>query len=74
VRGVIGDACSSLHSVEQERTGNTVVVTILRQRPANAICTQIARLYDDTIRLDGAFPPGAYVVRVNGTETSFVTD
>jgi hypothetical protein len=74
VRGVIGDGCSSLHSVEQERTGNAVVVTILRQRPANAICTQIARLYDDTIRLDGAFPPGTYVVRVNGTETSFVTD
>jgi hypothetical protein len=73
VRGVIGDGCSSLHSVDQARTGNTVVLTILRQRPANAICTQIARLYDDTIRLEGAFPPGAYVLNVNGTETSFAT-
>jgi hypothetical protein len=71
VRGVIGDGCSSLHPVEQERTGSTVVLTILRERPANAICTQIALLYDDTIRLEGTFPPGAYVLRVNGTETSF---
>ncbi len=74
VHGVIGDGCSSLHSVEQERTGSTVVLTILRQRPANAICIQIARLYDDTIRLEGAFPPGAYVLRVNGTETPFTTE
>ena len=74
VRGVIGDGCSSLHSVEQERSGNTVVLTILRQRPANAMCTQIARLYDDTIPLEGTFPPGRYVLRVNGVETSFATD
>jgi len=74
VRGVIGDGCSSLHSVEQERTGNTVVLTILRQRPANAICTQIARLYDETIRLEGTFPPARYVLRVNDLETSFATE
>ncbi len=74
VRGLIGDGCSSLHSVEQERSGNTVVLTILRQRPANAICIQIARLYDDTIRLEGTFPPGRYVLRVNGVETSFTTE
>ncbi len=74
VRGLIGDGCSSLHSVEQERSGNTVVLTILRQRPANAICIQIARLYDDTVRLEGTFPPGRYVLRVNGVETSFATE
>jgi hypothetical protein len=73
VRGVIGDGCSSLHSVEQERSGTTVVLTILRQRPANAMCIQIARLYDDTIRLEGTFPPGRYVLRVNGVETPFTT-
>ena len=73
VRGVLGDGCSSVHSVEQERSGNTVVLTILKQRPANAICIQIARLYDETIRLEGAFPPGDYVLRVNGTQTSFAT-
>ena len=73
VRGVVGDGCSTLHSVEQARSGSTVTLTILRERPAGAICTQIARLYDETIRLEGAFPPGRYVLRVNGLETVFTT-
>ena len=74
VRGVIGDGCSSLHSVAQERSGTTVVLTILRQRPANAMCIQIARLYDETLRLEGTFPPGRYLLLVNGVETSFTTE
>ena len=73
VQGVIGDGCSSLHSVEQQRSETTVVLTILRRRPADAICTQIAKLYDETIRLEGTFPPGRYVLLVNGLETSFTT-
>jgi hypothetical protein len=51
-----------------------VVLTILRQRPANAMCIQIARLYDETLRLEGTFPPGRYLLRVNGVETSFATE
>jgi hypothetical protein len=74
VRGWIGDGCSSLHSVAQERSGATVVLTILGQRPADAVCTQMAKLYDETIRLEGSFPPGRYVLRVNGLETSFTTE
>ena len=73
VKGVIGDGCSELHSIGQERSGNTVTVTILRQRPKDAICTQIARLYDDVIRLDGTYPAGSYVLRVNGFERTFTT-
>jgi hypothetical protein len=34
----------------------------------------MARLYDETIPLEGTFPPGRYVLRVNGTETSFATE
>ena len=73
VLGVVGDGCASLHSVRQERSGNTVTVTILRQRPRMAVCTQIALLYDEVIPLDGQYPPGAYVVRVNGVERTFAT-
>jgi hypothetical protein len=74
VRGVIGDGCSELHSVEQERSGDVVTLTILRERPIDAVCTQIARLYDETIPLEGTFPPGQYVLRVNSTETPFTTE
>ena len=73
VQGVIGDGCSSVHSVTQQRTGNVVTVTILRERPREAICTQIAKLYDETIRLEGTFPPGDYVLRVNSVEKPFST-
>jgi hypothetical protein len=50
-----------------------VTVTILRQRPRDAICTQIAKLYEDNIRLDGQYPPGQYTLRVNDLTTTFET-
>lgn len=73
VTGVIGDGCATLSSVQQQRSGNTVTVTILRERPREAICTQIAKLYDDVIRLDGQFPAGSYLLRVNTFEKAFST-
>ena len=74
VVGVVGDGCASLHSVRQGRSGNTVTVTILRQRPRVAVCTQIARLYDEVIPLDGPYPPGTYLLRVNDVERTFTTE
>jgi hypothetical protein len=73
VRGVVGDGCSSLHSTDIRREGNVVTVTILRQRPADAICTQIALLYDEQLRLPGEYPPGDYVLRVNAVQVPFTT-
>lgn len=73
VEGVLGDGCATLHSVGQQRSGNTVTVTILRERPREAVCTQIAKLYDDVIRLEGQFPPGDYLLRVNSVEKTFST-
>ena len=74
VVGVVGYGCATLHSVRQTRSGNAVTVTILRQRPLVAVCTQIALPYDDVIRLDGVFPAGSYVVRVNGVERTFTVE
>ena len=50
-----------------------MTVTILRERPREAVCTQIAKLYDDVIRLEGQFPPGDYLLRVNSVEKTFST-
>jgi len=71
VRGVIGDGCSELHSVQQQRSGHTITITILRKRPKAAICTQVARLYDERIPLEGSFPAGDYLLRVNDVERRF---
>jgi hypothetical protein len=73
IQGLIGDGCSSLHSVQQERSGDTVTVTILRRRLAADACIQIAILYDEDIPLSGEYPPGRYVLRVNGVERTFTT-
>jgi hypothetical protein len=74
VEGVLGDGCTELHSLQQRRAGSVVVVTILNQRPRDAICTMIAKLYSADIPLEGQYPPGRYVVRVNGIERAFQTE
>lgn len=50
-----------------------MTLSIYSTRPPDAICTQIAKLYDATLALTtGPFPPGPYVLRVNGVEKTFV--
>ena len=71
VRGVIGDGCTELGSVRMQRAESTVSITIFGERPEEAICSQIAKLYDATLVLPGDFPPGPYVLRVNGVEKTF---
>lgn len=65
VTGVVGDGCARLLPLTQGRAGAAIHVEIQRQRPSGAVCTQIAQLYDETIRLEGDFPPGGYSLRVN---------
>jgi hypothetical protein len=74
VEGVVGDGCSELYSVNQTRSGNMATVTILRQRPKDAVCTQIAKLYNADIPLEGTFPAGRYVLMVNSFEKVFTTN
>jgi len=72
VQGVIGDGCSELlPPITQTRQGAVVRISILKQRPEDAICTQIAKLFDQVIPLAGEYPAGSYVVRVNDSEISF---
>lgn len=71
VRGVIGDGCTELSGRSESRSGNRITITIYAQRPAEAVCIQIARLYDEVLRLPGEFPRGDYVLAVNGVETAF---
>ena len=71
VRGIVGDGCTELDGVTQARTGSAIEITILSRRPADAICTQIAKVYDAVLPLAGAFPSGPYVVTVNGVAAPF---
>jgi inhibitor of cysteine peptidase len=71
VKGIVGDGCSELRPVRQSREGALVTITLESERPKDAICTQIAKLYDDVIPFEGAFSPGQYTVRVNTSELAF---
>ena len=71
VRGIVGDGCSELLPIRQSRDGNQVTIRISRQRPVDAICTQIAKLFDSTIRLEGVFPAGSYALDVNHVRVPF---
>lgn len=71
VTGIISDGCSEVMPAEQTRAGNTVTFTINRQRPAEAMCIQIAKTYEATLQLTGDFPPGEYVLKVNDVTQAF---
>ena len=72
VQGVIGDGCSELlPPITQTRQGAVVSITIRKQRPRDAVCIQIAKLFDQVIPLQGEYPAGQYTVRVNDRELSF---
>ena len=68
VKGVLGDGCTTLKDITQTRNGATIEITITSQRPNEAMCTMIAQIFDQTIELEGEFPAGEYIVRVNGVE------
>jgi len=71
VRGVVGDFCTEALPVQQTRDGNTITLTLNRQRPAQAVCPKIAKVFDQNIRLLGDFPPGEYVLTANAVEQKF---
>jgi hypothetical protein len=71
VTGFIGDGCATLIPPLQFRQGNRIRVAINRERVVGVACTQIAKLFDQTLALAGDFPPGDYVLQVNSMERPF---
>ena len=71
VTGSLTDGCTEFHQMSQVRTGNTIEITLTTIRPKDMMCTQDIRTYTNTIALEGEFPSGTYIVRVNGVEQTF---
>jgi hypothetical protein len=70
VHGVMLNGCTVLDAAVQHKTGHTVTVTI-PTHTRHAVCTMMAHLIDETIRLEGNFAPGLYTLNVNGTIEQF---
>ncbi len=73
VTGYLSDSCTVAREPEVRRSGDTVTVTILGDRPRLALCAQVILPYERTIPL-GSFSPGSYTVRVNDVTRTFRVD
>jgi membrane-associated protease RseP (regulator of RpoE activity) len=71
VKGKTPEPCYLLTSASQSRQGNAVTLTVLVEREAAAVCPQVVWDFSADFALEGAFPPGDYVLKVNGVETAF---
>jgi hypothetical protein len=71
VAGDLADSCTEVGAITQEREGTTVTVTIAVTRPADAICAAVITPVEQTISLDGDFPPGEYTLNVNDQTVTF---
>lgn len=73
--GFLGDGCTTLADITTSQEGNTFFITINKQRPVDAICTQQLTTFDENIPLDvNGLPAGTYTVNVNGVTDSFTLD
>lgn len=76
VKGHLRDSCELLGDTSQSRSGSTITVTITttrdneRERP----CLDVVTPIEQQVALEGAFPAGTYLVRVNGVERTFRVD
>ena len=73
-RGYLADGCTRIDRVEVNRGRGNVLVsaTITTVRPADRLCIQVIRSFEERIAVDLAdLPDGTYVVKVNGLGHSF---
>ncbi len=65
VSGYQQDGCRVPVQTLVARDGNTITVSIFRELPPDAICTQVIMAYEDTVTLGSDFTSGHYTIRVN---------
>lgn len=70
VHGVVLNGCTDVGAAKQHRNGHIITVTIPTYT-RHRVCTMIARLVDETIRLEGDFAAGYYTVNINGVVEHF---
>lgn len=71
VTGWLADGCTEALEPTVQRQGTTVTVTILSQRPRDAVCTMATRPYRETVALGTLEPSREYTLRVNDYQTVF---
>jgi uncharacterized protein YceK len=72
IKGAFPDACTQLHSVDQQRAEHILNVTLDMRRPRGVLCASVVRPYRFYLLLDGLYEPGHYSLKINGTSHPFV--
>ena len=71
VQGALPDACAELSEVTQSRQARYVTVDLTMRQPRERVCAAVVRPFRFYLTLDGAFPEGSYVLRLNGKTVPF---
>jgi hypothetical protein len=70
VQGELGDGCTSLASVGQQRANNTIDISLTSVRQGE-VCTMIMQYVNQWVALNAPLNPGDYTVRANGVAVQF---
>jgi hypothetical protein len=70
VEAPLGDSCNSLRRVDQHRSSNAISLTMTGNRTGGP-CAYLMQYIKQWIALEGAFPSGAYTLRVNDMRVNF---
>ncbi|NNF03091.1 MAG: hypothetical protein HKN17_01385 [Rhodothermales bacterium] len=65
IKGAFPDACSELHDVQQQRSGNLIDITLTMRRQRGAVCASVLRPYRFYLTLEGRYAPGSYRIELN---------
>jgi hypothetical protein len=75
VKGNLADPCTRIEEVKQERTGNTINVTITTARARGQSCIQVIEPFERTIPIDVVgLQAGTYTVNVEGVTQQLTLD
>jgi hypothetical protein len=75
VKGNLPDPCTRIEQVKQERTGNTINVTLTTARAQGQSCIQVIEPFERTIPIDVVgLQAGTYTVDIGGVTQQFTLD
>lgn len=74
-KGYLEDSCTEIAEIQKQQIDNTFEITITTKKPADAICAQVIKLFEENISLEAeGLKKGTYTVNVNGKTEEFTLE
>jgi len=66
IQGGLADSCTEFNDLTDERSGNTIEITVTVKRPVDAMCAQVYGYFEKNVALGTDFNSGeTYIIEVN---------